>query len=109
MINSTRKSICLVALCILAITGISYGAVRIVAALPDHGSIAAYIGGDKVEVSSIAKANSNPHSVEVFPSYMAGCMLGLEISLRIDSAAGPFNYCNYVDGYGFVTQLLSQC
>jgi zinc/manganese transport system substrate-binding protein len=49
----------------------AFPAVRIVAALPDLGSIAAYIGGDKVEVSSIAKANSNPHSVEVFPSYMA--------------------------------------
>ena len=53
------------------IAGMSYGTVRIVAALPDLGSIAAYIGGDKVTVSSIAKANSNPHSVEVFPSYMA--------------------------------------
>ncbi len=45
--------------------------VRIVAALPDLGSIASCIGGDKVEVSAIAKANSNPHSIEVFPSYMA--------------------------------------
>lgn len=45
--------------------------IRIVAALPDLGSIASYIGGDKVAVSAIAKANSNPHSVEVFPSYMA--------------------------------------
>jgi zinc/manganese transport system substrate-binding protein len=45
--------------------------IRIVAALPDLGSIASYIGSDKVEVSAIAKANSNPHSIEVFPSYMA--------------------------------------
>jgi zinc/manganese transport system substrate-binding protein len=45
--------------------------IRIVAALPDLGSIASYIGGDKVEVSAIAKASSNPHSIEVFPSYMA--------------------------------------
>lgn len=71
MINAIRKSIRFVALCILAIKCVSDGKVHIVAALPDHGSIAAYIGGDKVEVSSIAKANSNPHSVEVFPSYMA--------------------------------------
>jgi zinc/manganese transport system substrate-binding protein len=47
------------------------GPIRIVAALPDLGSIASYIGGDKVEVSAIAGANSNPHSIEVFPSYMA--------------------------------------
>jgi zinc/manganese transport system substrate-binding protein len=45
--------------------------IRIVAALTDLGSIASYIGGDNVEVSAIAKANSNPHSIEVFPSYMA--------------------------------------
>lgn len=45
--------------------------VKIVSSLTDMGSIAAYIGGDKVEVTSIAKANSNPHSVEVFPSFMA--------------------------------------
>jgi zinc/manganese transport system substrate-binding protein len=45
--------------------------IRIVAALTDLGSIASYIGNDKVEVSAIAKANSNPHSIEVFPSYMA--------------------------------------
>ena len=50
---------------------ISSAAIRIVAALPDLGSIASYIGGNKVELSAIAKANSNPHSVEVFPSYMA--------------------------------------
>jgi zinc/manganese transport system substrate-binding protein len=56
---------------VLANTAVSQAAIRVVAALPDLGSIAAYIGGDKVDVSSIAKANSNPHSIEVFPSYMA--------------------------------------
>jgi zinc/manganese transport system substrate-binding protein len=56
---------------VLANFAVSQAAIRVVAALPDLGSIAAYIGGDKVEVSSIAKANSNPHSVEVFPSFMA--------------------------------------
>jgi zinc/manganese transport system substrate-binding protein len=45
--------------------------VKIVSSLTDMGSIASYIGGDKVEVTSIAKANGNPHSVEVFPSFMA--------------------------------------
>lgn len=58
-------------ICIFVIVSISSASIKIVAALPDLGSIAACIGGEKVEVSSIAKANSNPHSVEVFPSYMA--------------------------------------
>lgn len=61
--------------------------IRIVAALPDLGSIASYIGGDKVEVSAIAKANSNPHSIEVFPSYMAkvsGASVYLKCGLGLD-------------------------
>jgi zinc/manganese transport system substrate-binding protein len=61
--------------------------VRIVAAIPDFGSIASCIGGDKVEVSAIAKANSNPHSVEVFPSYMAkvsSAVIYLKCGLGLD-------------------------
>jgi zinc/manganese transport system substrate-binding protein len=44
--------------------------VKMAASLTDLASIASYIGGDEVEVFSIAKANSNPHFVEVLPSYM---------------------------------------
>ena len=70
--NSILRS-SLAAAIAMILTGftITNAAVRIVAALPDYGSIASYIGADKVEVTSIAKANSNPHTVEVFPSYMA--------------------------------------
>lgn len=44
--------------------------VKVAASLPDLASIAAYVGGDQVEVFSIARPNSNPHFVEVLPSYM---------------------------------------
>ncbi len=44
--------------------------IKVAASLTDLASIASYIGGDEVEVFSIAKANSNPHFVEVLPSYM---------------------------------------
>lgn len=44
--------------------------VKVAASLTDLASIASYIGGDQVSVFSIAKANSNPHFVEVLPSYM---------------------------------------
>src|SRR4051812_48142684 len=44
--------------------------VKVAASLTDLASIASYVGGDQVEVFSIAKANSNPHFVEVLPSYM---------------------------------------
>lgn len=43
---------------------------KVAAALPDLGSIASYIGGDKVEVFAIGRNNANPHAVEVLPSYM---------------------------------------
>jgi ABC-type Zn uptake system ZnuABC Zn-binding protein ZnuA len=66
-----QKTITNIIIGILVIAGISHASTKIVASLPDIGSIAFYIGGEKVEVSSIAKANSNPHSIEVFPSYMA--------------------------------------
>src|SRR3954465_1380829 len=44
--------------------------VKMAASIPDLASIAAYIGGDQVEVFSLAKSNSNPHFVEVLPSFM---------------------------------------
>ena len=44
--------------------------VKVAASLPDLASIAAYVGGDQVEVFSIARSNANPHLVEVLPSYM---------------------------------------
>jgi len=65
-------------------------AIKVVSSLPDLGSIAAYIGGDKVEASSIAQANANPHSVEVFPSYMAKvarASLYLKCGLALDQWA----------------------
>ncbi len=61
--------------------------VKIAAALPDIGSIASYIGGDKVEVFSIGKSNSNPHAVEVLPSYMikvSRAAIYLKVGLALD-------------------------
>jgi zinc/manganese transport system substrate-binding protein len=68
--KSMFRKVCLMSAIILWAIPLN-AAIRIVAALPDLGSIASYIGGDKVEVTAIAKANSNPHSIEVFPSFMA--------------------------------------
>ncbi|MDD5772349.1 MAG: metal ABC transporter substrate-binding protein [bacterium] len=61
--------------------------VKIIAALPDLGSIASYIGGDKVDVISIGKNNSNPHSIEVFPSYIVKVSradIYLKVGLSLD-------------------------
>jgi zinc/manganese transport system substrate-binding protein len=61
--------------------------IKIAAALPVIGSIASYIGGDKVEVFSIAKGNANPHVVEVLPSYMikvSRAAIYLKVGLYLD-------------------------
>jgi len=78
-----------VSLFLIAALSLSSSAVsiKIVSAITDLGSIASYIGGDQVTVFSIAKANSNPHSIEVFPSYMArvsGAAIYLKVGLGLD-------------------------
>lgn len=60
---------------------------KIAAALPDLGSIASYIGGDKVEVFAIGRNNANPHAVEVLPSYMikvSRAAVYLKVGLALD-------------------------
>lgn len=44
--------------------------VKIVASLPDLGAIAKEIGGDKVEVESLAKGYQDPHFVDAKPTYV---------------------------------------
>jgi len=63
------------------------GTIKVAAALPDIGAIASYVGGDKVEVFSIGKSNSNPHAVEVLPSYMikvSRAAIYLKVGLALD-------------------------
>ncbi len=68
MKNSRTVSLALTAC--LALAASASAKIKVAASLPDLASIAAYVGGDEVEVFSIAKANANPHFVEVLPSYM---------------------------------------
>jgi ABC-type Zn uptake system ZnuABC Zn-binding protein ZnuA len=61
----------LVALFALPMTpALAEARVAIVASTNDLASIAASVGGDAVEVAAIARANADPHRVEVLPSYM---------------------------------------
>jgi zinc/manganese transport system substrate-binding protein len=43
---------------------------NVVATLPDFGSIAQEIGGDKVKVTSIARGSEDPHFVDARPSFI---------------------------------------
>jgi ABC-type Zn uptake system ZnuABC Zn-binding protein ZnuA len=65
-----KMPIVLPAFAILLAAAPARAKIKVAASITDLASIAAYVGGDQVEVFSIAKANANPHFVEVLPSYM---------------------------------------
>ena len=43
---------------------------NVVATLPDFAAIAKEVGGDKIQVTSIAKGTEDPHFVDAKPSYI---------------------------------------
>jgi zinc/manganese transport system substrate-binding protein len=64
--------------------------VRIIASITDLASIASSVGGEQVEVSTIARSNSDVHRVEVLPSYMVRVSradLYLKVGLGLDQWA----------------------
>ncbi len=58
------------ALLLLFATGTLYAQVKVVTTLPDLASISRHVGGENVEVFSIAKGYQNPHFVDPKPSYI---------------------------------------
>src|SRR5436190_9827470 len=48
----------------------AYAKLNVVTTLPDFGALAREIGGDKVEVSSMAKPTEDPHFVDARPSFV---------------------------------------
>ena len=96
--NKVMKYIFLPAVFAALAAAQAFCAIKIAASLPDFASIASNIGGDKIEVFSIAKGNTNPHSVEVLPSYMmkiAKCKIYLKVGLSLDQWADQL-----IDGSG---------
>lgn len=72
---------------VMLASGAAAAPLKVAAAITDLGSIASYIGGDKVEVFSIARPDANPHSVEVLPSYMmktGRAAVYLKVGLALD-------------------------
>ncbi len=53
-----------------ALTSSAFAKLNVVATLPDFGSIAREIGGDKVEVTVLAKPTEDPHFVDARPSFV---------------------------------------
>ena len=48
----------------------SHAKLRVVASTPDLGSLAQEVGGDRVEVTSLAKGTEDPHFVDAKPSFI---------------------------------------
>lgn len=65
--------------------------VRVAASINDLASIANTVGGDQVEVFSIARPTADAHRVEALPSYMvkvSRAQLYLKVGLGLDQWAG---------------------
>lgn len=65
---------------------------RVAASTTDLASIAASVGGDRVEVFAIARPGSDPHRVEALPSHMvkvARARVYLRVGLGLDPWARP--------------------
>lgn len=65
-----KKVIFTLILLLVCITGIASAQIKVVTTLPDLASITEYVGGDHVDVFSIAKGYQNPHFVDPKPSYI---------------------------------------
>lgn len=80
---------------LLALSGITTSTagesrLRVIASTTDLGSIAATVGGERVEVTTIARPGSDVHRVEVLPSYMvrvARADVYLKVGLTLDAWA----------------------
>src|SRR5215471_1947684 len=48
----------------------AHAKLNVVATTPDLGSIAKEIGGDKIELTTLAKPTEDPHFVDAKPSYI---------------------------------------
>ncbi len=74
----------------LLLPAAAHAKVRVAASTNDLASIASSVGGDEVEVISIAKPGADVHRVEVLPSYMvkvARAQVYLKIGLGLDQWA----------------------
>src|SRR5947208_9337248 len=64
------KRIFLLLAAILTCSFSAHANLKVVATLPDFGSLAREIGGDKVDVTVLAKATEDPHFVDARPSFV---------------------------------------
>jgi ABC-type Zn uptake system ZnuABC Zn-binding protein ZnuA len=74
----------------LVIPGVAAAKIRVAASLNDLASIASTVGGDQIEVFSIARPTADAHRVEALPSYMvkvSRAQIYLKVGLGLDQWA----------------------
>src|SRR6195256_170667 len=64
------KKILLILSAVFACAFSAHGKLNVVATLPDFGSLAREIGGDKIDIVVLAKATEDPHFVDARPSFV---------------------------------------
>jgi len=64
------KRLTLIAAAFIALLTAAQAKLTVVATLPDYGAIARDIGGDKVDVTVMAKPTEDPHFVDARPSFI---------------------------------------
>ncbi|HEY6070934.1 MAG TPA: zinc ABC transporter substrate-binding protein, partial [Chthoniobacterales bacterium] len=60
----------LISALLLVLPMTSYAKLNVVATLPDFGSLAREIGGDKIDILVLAKPTEDPHFVDARPSFV---------------------------------------
>ena len=105
-----RRLIAVLLLAVLAAAGIQPAAdaaakLRVIATIPDLKALTEAVGGDLVEVESLARGNQNPHDLEVRPSLMvklrradAVIVNGLELDQWADAVIRGANNAAVVPG-----------
>jgi zinc/manganese transport system substrate-binding protein len=86
------KKIITLLILLAAATNSTAAKINVVTSTTDLASITQFVGGDAVEVTSIARGTSDPHFVEVLPSYMVRVQkakLYLKLGMDIDRWAAP--------------------
>ena len=74
----------------LLLPGAALGTMRVGASITDLASIASSVGGQEVDVFSIARPNADVHHIEVLPSYMvkvSRAKLFLKVGMGLDQWA----------------------
>lgn len=69
-LNTLWKGILTIVLFFIGFSSIASAQIQVVTSLPDLASITRHVGGENVEVFSIAKGYQNPHFVDPKPSYI---------------------------------------